>query len=229
MGSIRVLSGRGTLFMDFRFSGQRCREYTALADSPANRKRLQKALDKIEEQISAGTFDYAATFPGSKQLSKFKATAEPAPASTPPLTPVVGAAIALPVTPTFSDFTKQWLVEHQIEWRRSHIKILRSTLDKHLIPEFGDKPVGRITKAEVLAFRAKLAELPGRVREKLSNKRINGILAPLRQILDDAGEAHGFVSPITNLKPLKIRKADVPALHARRSAEAALDRACRLP
>ncbi|MFH7042204.1 DUF3596 domain-containing protein [Paucibacter sp. JuS9] len=209
MGSIRARVDNKLLFFDFRFGGQRCREQTMLQDSPANRKRLQKALDKIEEQISAGVFDYAATFPASKQLSKFQPTGGPAPATPPHSNGVGSAAIALPATPTFADFTKQWLVEHQIEWRRSHIKILRSTLDKHLIPEFGDKQVGRITKAEVLAFRAKLAELPGRVREKLSNKRINGILAPLRQILDDAGEAHGFISPITNLKPLKIRKADV--------------------
>jgi integrase len=66
MGSVRVLSGRGTLFMDFRHQGQRCREYTALADTPANRKRLEKALAKLEAEIKAGSFDYAATFPGSR-------------------------------------------------------------------------------------------------------------------------------------------------------------------
>jgi integrase len=122
---------------------------------------------------------------------------------------LAGAATGLPPTPNFADFTKQWLADHQVEWRRSHIKILKSTLEGHLIPEFGDKQVGRISKGEVMAFRSKLAELPGRAREKMSNKRINGILAPLRQILNDAAEAHGFTSPIATLKPLKIRKADV--------------------
>jgi integrase len=84
-----------------------------------------------------------------------------------------------------------------------------STLDGHLLPHFGDKPVGSISKADVLALRAKLAALPGRASDKLSNKRINGILAPLRQILNEAAEMHGFVSPTANLKPLKVRKTDV--------------------
>jgi integrase len=43
----------------------------------------------------------------------------------------------------------------------------------------------------------------------MSNKRINGILAPLRQILNEAADRHGFVSPTTTLKPLRIRKTDV--------------------
>ena len=43
--------------------------------------------------------------------------------------------------------------------------------------------------------------MPGRVGEKLSNKRINGILAPLRQILNDAADRHGFVSPTAEFTP----------------------------
>ena len=207
MGSVRVLSGRGTLFMDFRYQGQRCREYTALADTTTNRRRLEKALAKIESEIEAGAFDYAASFPSSRQLTKL--AARPVPAMTTPSVVSAEAAKIL-ATPMFSTFASQWLAEHQIEWRRSHIKVLRSTLDGHLIPFFGAKPVGSVTKADVLAFRTKLGSLPGRgERNGLSNKRINGILAPLRQILNDAADRFGFVSPTLNLKPLKIRKTDV--------------------
>ena len=200
MGSIRARSETGLLFFDFRYRGQRCREQTLLADTPTNRKRLEKALAKIEADIAAGTFDYAATFPGSKAV---------------PAAPVV-LAQASAVTPTqaapsplFRDFLATWLSEHQVEWRRSHIKVLRSTLDQHLLPRFGDKPVASITKADILAFRAKLAELPGRTGERLSNKRINGILAPLRQILNEAADRHDFVSPFNTLKPLRLRKTDI--------------------
>jgi integrase len=77
------------------------------------------------------------------------------------------------------------------------------------MPAFGDRPVGTITKAEILAFRAKLAELPGRTGDKLSNKRINGILAPLTQILNEAAERYEFPSPVVKLKRLKARKSDV--------------------
>ena len=71
MGSIRNSDTMGSLFMAFRFQGQRCREYTALTDTPINRKKLAKVLAKIESEINAGTFVYANYFPNSKALKRF--------------------------------------------------------------------------------------------------------------------------------------------------------------
>ena len=213
MASIRVRKETGLLFFDFRFRGQRCREQTMLQDTPANRKRLEKALDKIEADIAAGTFDYSATFPGSRNIP----ARDPAPAPVPDLSTLAvptsasaaAASAALSPTPSFKDFTATWMSERQIEWRRSHLKVLKCTLDGHLLPHFGDRPVGTITKADILAFRTKLADLPGRTGPKMSPKRINGILAPMRQILAEAADRYGFVSPALNLKPLRLRKTDV--------------------
>ncbi|TAN04055.1 MAG: DUF3596 domain-containing protein [Rhodanobacteraceae bacterium] len=42
MSNIRVK--RGALFFDFRYRGIRCREYTKLPDTSANRKRMQRAV-----------------------------------------------------------------------------------------------------------------------------------------------------------------------------------------
>ena len=213
MASIRTRKETGLLFFDFRFLGQRCREQTLLQEDPANRKRLEKALAKIESDIAAGTFDYAATFPGSRKVPARAPAPAPVPQPGAPAMPMSAAAAAASdaasTTPSFKDFTATWLAEHQIEWRRSHIKVLKCTLDGHLLPHFGDRPVGTISKADILAFRAKLADLPGRTGAKLSNKRINGVLAPLRQILAEAADRHGFVSPALNLKPLRLRKTDV--------------------
>ena len=209
MGSVRAMSGRGTLFMDFRQQGKRCREYTALDDTPANRKRLEKVLAKIEADIEAGTFDYKATFPKSQRESMARATSVKSPVMEAASGNGAMAQEPAPPTPSFRVFTAQWLAEHQVEWRRSHIKVLNSTLDGHLLPHFGERPVGSITKADIFAFRAKLSELPGRTQQKMSNKRINGILAPLRQILNEAADRYGFVSPTATLKPLRIRKTDV--------------------
>ena len=213
MASIRARKETSLLFFDFRFNGQRCREQTMLQDTPVNRKRLEKALAKIESDMAAGSFDYAVTFPGSRNaLAK---APEPAPTSPPGVpalpmsTAAAAASAAASATPSFKDFTATWLSEHQIEWRRSHLKVLKCTLDGHLLPHFGDRPVGTISKADIMAFRAKLADLPGRTCAKLSNKRINGVLAPLRQILAEAADRHGFVSPALNLKPLRLRKTDV--------------------
>jgi len=171
---------------------------------------MEKVLQKIEADIAAGTFDYGATFPNSRGPAVAKVSTagiQEAPRTSSVLEGATGALITS--TPRFRDFVAIWLSEHQIEWRRSHIKVLNSTLNGHLLPAFGDKPVGAITKAEILAFRVKLAELPGRTGERLSNKRINGILAVMRQILNEAADRHGFVSPCMTLKALKVRKSDV--------------------
>ena len=112
--------------------------------------------------------------------------------------------------PLFRAFTGQWITERSVEWRRSHLRTLRSTVNAHLLPRFGDLPIGRITREDVLAFRTTLAALPGRKDgSTLSPKRINSVMAILRQILNEAAERHGFVSPVTTLKPLKMRRTDV--------------------
>lgn len=77
MAKVRKLAATGNLFLDFRFRGKRCREYTALPDSPANVKKLEKLASQIEADIKFGTFDYAKSFPGSKNVAKF-ATDAPA-------------------------------------------------------------------------------------------------------------------------------------------------------
>ena len=66
MASIRARADSGKLFFDFRFQGVRCREQTLLDDTPANRRRLEKVLQRIELEIHQGVFDYSAFFPGSK-------------------------------------------------------------------------------------------------------------------------------------------------------------------
>ena len=209
MGSVRLHSTRGTLFLDFRHQGRRCREYTALPDTPANRQRLQRALAKIEQQIADGTFDYHAMFPPAKPNT-----------SLPVHRPQNSAAsrthsevIEVPATPVFRTFIEQWMRDHAVEWRRSHVRTLRSTVDSHLLPAFGDRPVGAITREEILAFRSALAEKSGRKEgSRLSNKRINSIIAILKQALDEAALQHRFASPVAGLKRLKVRRSDVQPL-----------------
>ena len=206
MGSIRSRADNELLFFDFRFEGRRCREQTLLQDSAPNRKRMQKVLEKIEQEIASGTFVYERYFPNAKPRAQSAGSSSPVAGTE--ATPQA-AAVSISATPSFTVFAEHWFTEHKVEWRRSHIKVLRSTLDGHLLKHFGAKPVGEISKADILAFRTKLSELPGRVGEKLSNKRINGVLAPLRQILNDAADRHGFVSPTASLRPLRVRKSDV--------------------
>jgi integrase len=214
MAKVTARKETGRLVIDFTYRGVRCREQTALADTAANRKRVEIMLAKLKAAMAAGTFAYRDFFPGSPLAGRFD-TSQPAPVPAPstPALPTSASAAAASVatnpTPTFRDFTATWMSERQIEWRRSHLKVLKCTLDGHLLPHFGDRPIGTITKADILAFRTKLADLPGRTGPKMSAKRINGILAPMRQILAEAADRYGFVSPALNLKPLRLRKTDV--------------------
>ncbi|WP_114968231.1 Arm DNA-binding domain-containing protein [Rhodoferax ferrireducens] len=215
MPSIRSRVDNDLLFFDFRYDGARFREQTLLHDTPANRKKLEKALAKIESEIAAGTFNYASCFPNSKALKRLaQANVVPEAAATPVAQAVqfVANASTEPVDagPLFKDFASQWVDEHNIEWRRSHIRSLLSTLNGRLIPHFGGKAVGSISKSDILVFRATLAKVKGRgQKEGLSPKRINEIIGLLRQILSEAADRFQFTSPALNIKTLRLRKTDV--------------------
>ena len=199
MGSIRRMEAQGTLFMDFRLQGKRIREYTALPDTAANRKRLQKALDRIEGEIALGTFDYAKTFgkPMPQDRIEEKVAEQMAAASS-------------PATPLMKDFAETWYRDTSVAWRKSYCVTQRGALDQYILPFFGEKEVGRITKADVLEFRSSLAKV--QIRKKtstLSNRRINSVMKPLRQILNEAADRFEFNSAFRNIKPLKNKRTDV--------------------
>lgn len=209
MAKIRARPETGTLYFDFFFRGKRCREQTTLEDTPANRKRLQKVLNTIEAEIKFGTFDYAKSFPGSKNIAKL-ATGLPV-MPTPIAASVAQAVSGAPGTalPTFTDFADTWVAENEVAWRRSHRRTVMDILNGHLRPVFGNKGVGEITKADILAFRSQLAKVPGRKAETLSAKRINAVLAPLRQILNEAADRYEFNTAFRNIKPLKVPRSDI--------------------
>lgn len=208
MGSIRRLESKGTLFLDFRYAGQRLREYTTLPDTPANRKRLQKALDRIEGEIALGAFDYQKTF--GKPMPVQEGCTQPAGAGSDQQAGVDDAAATRSSTPLFRDFAEVWFAEAEVTWRRSYRITQRGALDKYLIPYFGEKVVGQITKADVLAFRASLAKVHSRKSSNtLSNRRINSVMKPLRQILNEAADRFEFTTAFRNIKPLKIKRSDV--------------------
>lgn len=203
MSSIRTRPETGQLFIDFKFDGLRMREQTALPDTTANRKRLQKVLDRIEGEIALGTFDYQKTF-GKPMPTKNAASADADSAT------LCAQAAIKTDTPLFRDFAQLWFTETEVSWRRSYIITQRGALDKYLLPHFGDKRVGNITKADVLAFRATLTKVPARKKQDtLSNRRINSVMKPLRQILNEAADRFEFTSSFRNIKPLKIKRSDV--------------------
>lgn len=216
MGSVRARTDNRKLFIDFRIGKQRCREQTLLDDTTSNRKRLQKLADQIDLEIQSGTFDYLRYFPNSKRAAQFS-FAKIVPEETSVAAVVAQtfpsiANVAMPTLvsmPTFRDFAETWYAETEVSWRKSHQRTIRDILNRRLIPEFGEKVVGQITKADIMAFRSTLAKVPGRKSSTLKAKSINAIMTPLRQILNEAADRFEFNTPFRNIKPLKVQKGDI--------------------
>jgi len=186
-----------TLYLDFRYLGIRCREQTKIKNDAAGRKRASMILERIEAEIVLGVFDYAKYFPNSKMVVKFRKQE-------------LNVKADLADSPLFSVFAEVWFSENEIAWKPSYKTTLQHSLKKHILPVFGDAPVSQIKKAEILAFRTSLAKLirpNGQVG--LSPARINHIMTPLRMILAEAADRHGFETPYKNIKPLRVPKTQV--------------------
>ena len=194
MGSIRTRNDKDVLFFDFYYCGVRCREQTTLPDTPANRKKLQAVLAKLEAEITLGTFEYERYFPNSPQAKQFAAAM-----------PQGGGQY-----PLFRVFVDAWLAQKEPEWRRSHITQIHYMLDHWLLPVFGERPINLITKTELLNFRADVLRRPGPAgKERLSPRTVNHIMAPLRMIMRSASEQYGFPNAYAGIKALKIPRSHV--------------------
>lgn len=202
MGNVSVRKETGKLYFDFRYQGQRCREQTLLENTPENIRKMQAMLKRIDAEITLGTFDYARYFPTSPWAKRFQQTGSVTMQET-------ETTNEKNDTPTLEDFTKDWFEENQIRWKRSYRYMIRSTLDGHLLPVFGQKKVSSITKGEVLKFRSTLAKVSNGNKEGLSPDRINHIMTPLRMILADAADRHNFTTPFIGIKPLKVPRTEV--------------------
>lgn len=195
MASIRTRYGKLTI--DFRYLNKRCRETTAMEDTPNNRKKLEKAIERMEAEMLLGVFDYAKYFPKSARLAEIKAAENQ-------INAVSSKA------PVFSKYCEIWVADKEIEWRNSYAEKIRIVIRKYLTPYFGTIPVINIKKSDILGFRSSLAKVTyGNNQECLSPSRINQIMTVLRMILDSASERYDFDSPYKNIKSLKEGRIEV--------------------
>ena len=204
MPKIRVRPETGTLYMDFRYRGVRCREQTLLVDTPGNRATLGRFCDRIDKALANGTFVYAEFFPDSKRANSFAEGTE-----SNDLAKAVAGAITRSPTPTLTEFSGTWLIENEPGWRANYRRARQADLDKLILLALGDRQVSEITRADVLAFRAEVAKRPGHGGETLSPARINKVMQLLRAVLDEAADRFGFISPMRGIKRLKQRRTRV--------------------
>ena len=191
MANIRTRKGSKFLLVDFMYMGQRCRETTNLEDNPANRKRLEKVVQKMQAEITLGIFDYKSYFPKSNRAELMQSLKE-------------RADTLVSDTPLFGEFAELWFEEKKLEWRKGYQYKIRVILDKYLIKYFGQRAISGIQRADALAFRTSLAKVIfGKANNTLSAARINSIMMTLNMILDEAAKRYKFENTIGDIKKLR--------------------------
>lgn len=197
------------LQLDFYYRGIRCREQTALADTPDNRRRVEALMRQIDREIRHGTFVYTRHFPDSPRAALFDGANS---GIVQPRLQRGSCDTAMPTgdaSPTFGDHAAQWLHEMRPQWRRLHHADVCDILEGHLLPKLRDRPVATIDKATILDLRAKLAEAPGRSGRTLSASRINKVMGVFRQCMTAAIERHDLADPFRGVRRLKARRPDI--------------------
>ena len=197
MGSIRARQETGKLFFDFKFKNIRCREQTTLDDTKTNRNKLQKVMDKIEAEITLGQFVYQNYFPNSALVEKFNQIE------------AKSRGIKSDSLPKFKHFAQEWYEEMEVGWRHSHKTTVQRLLNGRIMEWFGEMEVNRITKADVLKFRASLAKVERKDGKTLSADYINKYMKILRMPMDEAADRFDFTSPFKGVKPLKKQKVQI--------------------
>lgn len=162
MGGERQFDGvraasASTIEIDFYYAGRRCRERIKLQPSPANLKRAAQHRAAILDAIERGTFDYAVTFPNSKQAFS--------------LASVPGRAM------TVAAYLDDWLANKEKTLKVSTYNGYEKIVNGHLIAAFGKLRLTELTKPTIKAWAKDLTA---------TNKTIANVLSCLRSALADA-------------------------------------------
>src|SRR5690554_4136138 len=209
MGKVRARKENGNLYLDFMYKNIRCREQTELKDTPANRKKVEALMQRIEAMIVLDNFNYAETFPTSKNIRKF-APIDEVQKGIEQNGGIQGPSAFKDSTPKFKEFVEQWYLEKTIEWRKSHLRSVRSMLDRTFIPYFGKYSLGSIKREHLLTLRVKIAQQPGRGGNvTMSPKSVNNIMGVLRMILEEASLRYSIENPYQHIKPLKLQRKHI--------------------
>ena len=197
MGNVRAKPS-GKLYFDFRYLGKRCREITELADTLANRKRLDVVMRRIEAEILTGTFSYETYFPNSSFLGQIQLEQKRANQGR------LGEEL-----PTFERMVRSWLAEHEVEWRANYRNTIFSLFEKHIIPFLGGLPVDAITRDDLVDFRNSRVRYrtPGGIA--LQTGSINRMMTLVKAVIEEACARYKIPNPYERIKKLKEEKRHI--------------------
>ncbi|RDU99169.1 Arm DNA-binding domain-containing protein [Trinickia dinghuensis] len=153
----------------FTYKGVRCRERVKARPCAANTKDLTKFRQRLLAEIEIGTFDYATTFPNSKNLARF--------AGQPGDVQLVG------------DYLERWLDVKKTQIAASTYRDYYGIVFRLLIPRFGKLRLSELKRPH---FKEWLASIDDGRKDKsnnpvrVTNKRLANIQSCARSALQDA-------------------------------------------
>lgn len=149
-------ASESSIEIDFYYADQRCRERIKLQPTPANLKRAANHRAAVLDAIARGTFNYATTFPGSKNAAKFNPK---------------------PISTTVQAYLEAWIDSKAKTVKASTAEGYRKAVNGRLVPSLGAHQMPDLRRAHVKAMCEAM---------QTSNKRIANVLSVLRTALDDA-------------------------------------------
>ncbi len=163
-----------SIVIDFTYNGQRCRESLRIKPTKTSLREVSRKRESILYEIAMGKFEYANHFPNSKNALLFSKNK--------------GALI------TIEQALKEWLKRAEKRCQHSTIRDYNSAIFHHLIPTFGHLFLNQISVTHIYDWIDSLS---------ISNKRINNVLGPLKQAMNDAYH-EGFLenNPLERLRIL---------------------------
>jgi integrase len=182
-GGIYRVDGSPYLYYRFRHFGKPVRVSSGHADTTENRQKLCVFLNLIRDEISAGTFRYAETFPGDTEERKaFFSRLEGR-----RYRPAAGAVL-------FGDYARRWMATELKSYPEQTREDYESIIEFRLIPALGEDPFDRLNGKRIRAFLENLrhAEDGTKAGRYLAISSMRNILIPLRAIFKDACEEYGW-------------------------------------
>lgn len=153
-------SSDSSIEIDFYYKGKRCRERLAIKPSPANLKKASLHRAAILSAIDTGTFDYAFTFPNSKNAEKFA-----------------------PSSYSVKSYLVEWLENKKPVLKASTHNDYAKTLLNIIVPRFGQKPLNllgrndiRLWIAEIDCSNKRIANILSPLRSALQEAQQDGLI-----------------------------------------------------
>lgn len=142
--------------IDFYYAGRRCKERLKLKPTPANLRRAANHRAAILLAIDEGTFDYAITFPDSKNAQRFS---QPLRAG------------------TLQEYLESWIESKEKTIKVSTAIGYRKAISGVIVPAIGSTPLLELKRPAIRSMCQAMTA---------SNKRIGNVLSVLRTALNDA-------------------------------------------